>query len=178
MAGVKVTDLPVLASAASDDVLYIVDTSTNQSRQIEVENLNQIPLAGTTAMEAASITHTSTGKTASVQFIDGGVGLEGNGAAGTGYVFSGEDNTIIQYDDGVSGYISQINLADGSIALSLTGGAVMELEWDGSDNKLSFFNVAPVSKQAAIADATDEASAISAVNDILAVLRSYGLIAI
>jgi hypothetical protein len=143
-----------------------------------VENLNQIPLAGTTAMEAASITHTSTGKTATVQFIDGGVGLIGNGAAGTGTVFSGETNTIIQYDGVVSSYTQIITLGDGSITLTLGTGTVIELEWDGSDNKLSFFGVAPVAQQAPIADATDEASAISAVNDILAVLRSYGLIAI
>jgi hypothetical protein len=40
MAGVKVTDLPVLGAAASDDVLYIVDTSSNTSSQIEVANLS------------------------------------------------------------------------------------------------------------------------------------------
>lgn len=39
MAGVKVTDLPTLGTAASDDVMYIVDTSTNTSKQIEVQNL-------------------------------------------------------------------------------------------------------------------------------------------
>jgi hypothetical protein len=39
MAGVKVTDLPALGTAASDDIMYIVDTSTNQSKKIEVQNL-------------------------------------------------------------------------------------------------------------------------------------------
>jgi hypothetical protein len=39
MAGVKVTDLPALGTAASDDIMYIVDTSTNTSKQIEVQNL-------------------------------------------------------------------------------------------------------------------------------------------
>ena len=38
MAGIKVTDLPVLGAAASDDVFYIVDTSTNSSKQIAVED--------------------------------------------------------------------------------------------------------------------------------------------
>lgn len=38
MAGIKVTDLDVLGAAAADDVLYIVDTSTNTSKQIEVED--------------------------------------------------------------------------------------------------------------------------------------------
>ena len=39
MAGVKVTDLPALGTAAIDDVMYIVDTSTNTSKQIEVQNI-------------------------------------------------------------------------------------------------------------------------------------------
>jgi hypothetical protein len=39
MAGIKVTDLPVLGAAAPDDVMYIVDTSTNTSKQINVEDI-------------------------------------------------------------------------------------------------------------------------------------------
>jgi hypothetical protein len=39
MAGVKVTDLTTLPAAASDDVMYIVDTSSNTSKQIEVQNI-------------------------------------------------------------------------------------------------------------------------------------------
>lgn len=39
MAGVKVTDLTALGTAAPDDVMYIVDTTANQSKQIEVQNI-------------------------------------------------------------------------------------------------------------------------------------------
>jgi hypothetical protein len=39
MAGVKVTDLTALSTAASDDIMYIVDTSSNQSKKIEVQNI-------------------------------------------------------------------------------------------------------------------------------------------
>jgi hypothetical protein len=39
MAGIKVTDLPSLATAASDDILYIVDVSTDTSKKIELGNL-------------------------------------------------------------------------------------------------------------------------------------------
>lgn len=39
MAGVKVTDLAALGTAASDDIMYIVDTSTNTSKQIEVQDI-------------------------------------------------------------------------------------------------------------------------------------------
>ena len=38
MAGIKVTDLPVLGASAPDDVMYIVDTSTNSSKQIAVSD--------------------------------------------------------------------------------------------------------------------------------------------
>lgn len=39
MAGVKVTDLTTLGVADPTDVMYIVDTSSNQSKQIEVQNI-------------------------------------------------------------------------------------------------------------------------------------------
>lgn len=39
MAGVKITDLGTLATAASDDLLYIVDVSTDTSKAIEVGNM-------------------------------------------------------------------------------------------------------------------------------------------
>jgi hypothetical protein len=39
MAGVKVTDLTTLSTAANDDIMYIVDTSSNTSKQIEVQNI-------------------------------------------------------------------------------------------------------------------------------------------
>jgi hypothetical protein len=45
MAGVKVTDLNTLGTAASDDVMYIVDTSTNESKQIEVGNIVNLQTA-------------------------------------------------------------------------------------------------------------------------------------
>lgn len=39
MAGVKVTDLTVTSTAAIDDIMYIVDTSSNTSKQIEVQDI-------------------------------------------------------------------------------------------------------------------------------------------
>jgi hypothetical protein len=39
MAGIKVTDLPVLGAAAPTDVMYIVDTLTGTSKQIEVGDM-------------------------------------------------------------------------------------------------------------------------------------------
>jgi hypothetical protein len=39
MAGVKVTDLTTLGMADATDILYIVDTTANQSKQIQVQNI-------------------------------------------------------------------------------------------------------------------------------------------
>jgi hypothetical protein len=43
MAGIKVTDLPSLTTAESNDILYIVDTSTNTSKKIEVGDIITAP---------------------------------------------------------------------------------------------------------------------------------------
>jgi hypothetical protein len=43
--------------------------------------------------------------------------------------------------------------------------------------KLGFFNATPVVQQAAVADATDAATAITQLNDLLAAMRTLGLIA-
>jgi hypothetical protein len=39
MAGVKVTDLTALGTADPTDIMYIVDTTANQSKKIEVQNI-------------------------------------------------------------------------------------------------------------------------------------------
>jgi hypothetical protein len=39
MAGVKVTDLTTLGTADPTDIMYIVDTTANQSKQIQVQNI-------------------------------------------------------------------------------------------------------------------------------------------
>jgi hypothetical protein len=64
MAGVKVTDLTPLATAASDDVMYIVDTSSNTSKQIEVGNVVNLQTAydnGSTINGSNVIIEDSTG---------------------------------------------------------------------------------------------------------------------
>jgi hypothetical protein len=70
MAGIKVTDLPVLGAAASDDVFYIVDTSTNTSKQIEVQDI----FGGIPDIESGSWnpTPTNTGGTNPIVTIQGG----------------------------------------------------------------------------------------------------------
>jgi len=61
MAGVKVTDLTPLATAANDDIFYIVDTSSNTSKQIEVQNIYD----GMPQLESGSYTPVASNVTAS-----------------------------------------------------------------------------------------------------------------
>lgn len=70
MAGIKVTDLPVLGAAAPDDVMYIVDTSTNTSKQINVEDI----VGGIPDIESGqwNPTPTNTGGTNPTVAIQGG----------------------------------------------------------------------------------------------------------
>jgi hypothetical protein len=59
MAGVKVTDLITLGTADPADVMYIVDSSSNQSKQIEVQNI----YSGIPQLEAGSYTPTVSDET-------------------------------------------------------------------------------------------------------------------
>jgi hypothetical protein len=62
MAGVKVTDLTTLSMADPADVMYIVDSSSNQSKQIEVQNI----YSGMPQFESGSFTPTVSDETNNV----------------------------------------------------------------------------------------------------------------
>ena len=59
MAGVKVTDLTTTSTAAVDDIFYIVDTSSNTSKQIEVQNI----YSGMPQFESGTFTPTVSNET-------------------------------------------------------------------------------------------------------------------
>jgi hypothetical protein len=69
MAGIKVTELPVLGSAAPDDIMYIVETATNTSKQIAVEDI----VGGIPDIESGSWNPTTTniGTNPTVNIISG-----------------------------------------------------------------------------------------------------------
>jgi hypothetical protein len=76
MAGVKVTDLPVLGTAAADDVLYIVDTSDDLSKQIEVANLG-----GALGLDSGTYTpvaSANSGAVTGITSLDGYYSIIGN----------------------------------------------------------------------------------------------------
>ena len=67
MAGVKVTDLITLGTADPADVMYIVDSSSNQSKQIEVQNI----YSGMPQFESGSFTPTVSDETNNVVVTPG-----------------------------------------------------------------------------------------------------------
>lgn len=73
------------------------------------------------------------------------------------------------------GSFTGVTLADASnVVLNTTTGSKIGT---GATQKLGFWNATPVVQQAAVADATDAASVITQLNDLLAKLRTIGIIA-
>jgi hypothetical protein len=76
---------------------------------------------------------------------------------------------------GVTAPSSLLHLADaGNITVGTTTGTKIGT---ATTQKLGFYNATPVVQPAAVADATDEATAITQLNDLLAKLRTLGIIA-
>jgi hypothetical protein len=66
MAGVKVTDLTTLGAADPTDVFYIVDTTANQSKQIEVQDI----YSGMPQFDSGQFTPTVSNETPGTTTID------------------------------------------------------------------------------------------------------------
>jgi hypothetical protein len=154
MAGIKVTDLPVLGAAASDDALYIVDTSTNTSKQIAVEDI--IPTITSTD---GSITIDNTDPSAP--------DLSANQI--TSLNLEGDTFAEFRSENGVDLY-AKFNNSDFNNPFTIAN--------DEGIIKISFFDNNKSSTQAAaIADATDSNDVITKLYLLLAAMRAYGLIA-
>jgi len=201
MAGIKVTDLPVLGAAAPEDVMYIVDTSTNTSKQIAVEDLNVIPLDGTAT--GAPITgdlqvKDLDGESFKLFYNDANPEENGlyflttdqsdelintslicNSNSGIqSLVFANSESAGIKVVNGTN-LSSQISVVDGQVGISLKGNSILGLIKEGTDLKIGLFDktATPSIQSAAIADATNAATAITQLNLLLAAMRAYGLIA-
>jgi len=66
MAGVKVTDLTPLATADATDIMYIVDASSNTSKQIEVQDI----YSGMPQFDSGQFTPTVSNETPGTTTID------------------------------------------------------------------------------------------------------------
>jgi hypothetical protein len=109
-----------------------------------------------------------------VRNVDIRVGTQSSGAvfsaAGSGMQLSLRNVTTTSTSS-----LAGITLGSGhDIVLSTTTGTKIGT---ATNQLLGFFNAAPVAQQAAVADATDAASTQARLNDLLARLRTLGLIA-
>ena len=129
MAGIKVTDLPVLGAAAPDDVMYIVDTSTNTSKQIAVEDI----VGGIPDIESGSWnpTPTNTGGTNPTVTIQGG-NYSRVGSIVTCSLFfdldmdAAENNAQFELDLPIASDFTNAKNAFGIIAFSNVGSAELD----------------------------------------------------
>jgi hypothetical protein len=162
MAGRKITQLPILTTPSATDKLVIVDVSDTSespqgtSKQIALENLGGI----------TSIT--STNETIVIDATDPSA-PDLSAKKITSLNLAGDTFAEFRSEFGVVLY-AKFNNANFNNPFTVRN--------DEGVIKISFFDEGKSSTQAAaIPNATDEASAITAVNSILAAMRAYGLIA-
>lgn len=124
MAGIKVTDLPVLGAAAPDDVFYIVDTSTNTSKQIEVQDI----FGGIPDIESGqwNPTPTNIGGTNPIVSIQGGNYSRVGGVVTCSLFFdlemdAAENNAQFELDLPITSDFTNAKNAFGVIAYSAVG---------------------------------------------------------
>ena len=87
---------------------------------------------------------------------------------------SGTQRLTIAKSDGQLTVNGNLNLSTKDLVTDTTTGTKIGT---GTTQKIGFFNATPVVQQAAVADATDAASTQARLNDLLARLRTLGLIA-
>jgi hypothetical protein len=87
---------------------------------------------------------------------------------------SGTQRLTIAKSDGQLTVNGNLNLATKDLVTDTTTGTKIGT---ATTQKIGFFGATPVVQQAAVADATDAATAITQLNDLLAAMRTLGLIA-
>jgi hypothetical protein len=139
MAGIKVTDLPVLGAAAPNDVMYIVDTLTGTSKQIAVEDI----VGGIPDIESGqwNPTPTNVGGTNPTVSIQGG-NYSRVGSVVTCSLFfdldmdAAENTAQFELDLPIASDFTNVKNAFGIIAYSAVGNAELDV-WVISANTTS-----------------------------------------
>jgi hypothetical protein len=116
MAGVKVTDLPVLSAADLADIFYVVDASGVQSKQVD---LATIAAALSTALPFIHLDGTTTGGQGNVTGV---VDFDAGGTKGARIVFTYPNGNVIsfggEFNDGTADY-STITFFNASVSETL-----------------------------------------------------------
>jgi hypothetical protein len=102
MAGVKVTDLPVLSAADLADIFYVVEASANQSKQVDLQTIAN---ALSTALPYIHLDGTTTGGQGNVTGV---IDCDAGGTKGARIIFTyPSGNTISlggEFNDGFADY--------------------------------------------------------------------------
>ena len=204
MADRKISDLTALTTPASGDYLPIVDISegaaASKNKRVTIQSLFQgIPVnvgIGTSSPWSLSTVFGlgTVGDVTSSRQLS--VGTSSTYNVSLGYYQTGAAQPfagVVQALDnnvgtrlllnpsggnvgiGISSPTSLLHLADaGNIQVGTTTGTKIGT---ATTQKLGFYNATPVVQPAAVANATDAASVIARLNDLLARLRTLGIIA-
>jgi len=167
MANIKITDLTAYTDAASTDVLPIVDVGADVTKKITIGNVVKAVPLGTAALPGLAFDgDTNTG------IYSPGADQVAISTNGTGRLFVDASGRL---GLGTSSPSSLLHLADaGNITVGTTTGTKIGT---ATTQKLGFYNKTPVVQPTAIADATNGASTQDRLNDLLAAMRTLGLIA-
>lgn len=165
MAGVKVTDLPNLSTADAADIFYIVDSSANQSKQVDLTTiaaalntlLSYVPLRGTAYTGIGQVTgdievDVAAGGVMTLRFPNGdiiGLGADYGGYSALSFFDATANETIYAYIRGgdiyfqnadtlgqVQGIINEItSLNSGGVF-----GSQIQVENQGHDGAIRLLN--------------------------------------
>jgi hypothetical protein len=133
MAGVKVTDLPPLSTADAADIFYVVDSSANQSKQVDLTTiagaldtlLAYVPLRGTAFTGLGQVTgdievDVAAGGVMTLRFPSGdiiGVGVDYGGYSALSFFNASVNQTIYLYNRGGDLYIENVDTGQGTGAI-------------------------------------------------------------
>ena len=140
-------------------IFYTGTAGGSASERVTISGSGNLGIGTTSPTSALQVAATtaSTSTTTGAARIDGGLGV-------AGAIHGGSSLTLA----------SDASAAQPAIVAGTNNGLKIGT---ATSQKLGFFNATPVVQQAAVADATDAASTQARLNDLLARLRSLGLIA-
>lgn len=161
MAGVKVTDLPPLSTADAADIFYVVDSSANQSKQIDLTTiaaaldtlLAYVPLRGTAYTGIGQVigdieVDVAAGGIITLRFPSGdiiGLGVDFGGYSAISFYNTSVNQTCYLYNRGGDLYIGNVDTGQST-------GALIDQILGLNANKQNFSNGTNVTGQFAVGD--------------------------
>jgi hypothetical protein len=161
MAGVKITDLPILSTPNGTDLFYIVDTTGNVSCAITLDDLittlnsllNYIPLKGNAFTGLGQVTgdievDVAGGGLMTLRFVNGdiiGLGVDYGGYSAISFYNTSANQTVYLYNRGGDLYIENVDTGQST-------GALIDQILGLNANKQNFSSGVNVTGQFAVGD--------------------------